>query len=230
MSGVFTNKGDWRRIYPIPWKVFWNNDSFKKKYWISYNLIKDKPSDHRPESRKIFDESIKGICEASFKEIYNYLEENKTSLEELDNIDHKEKSMGVIKPYKIIDFVEKENPHFEKNISKKRQFTLFGKSAVGIDILPKAYSYIFKCCETCPKEHKMLCEDWELGQLYRHCEDYRKKGKYKDEEEVFEKIKLKFFKEFSEKEDLYFIVGTHYRFKTYMIISVIYPKKSDSYK
>ena len=225
--GGFTDKWEWRRIYPIPWKIFWNNNSFKKKQWRVFELKDDKPSDHRPESRKFISSDFSK--EASFKEIHAFLESEKTSLEELQLKGHKEKSMGVIKPYEILDFIEEKNPHYEKNISKQQQKTLQGSSAVKIDILPKQYSYIFKCCKDCPKQHKLICEDWELGQLYRNCEIARKIGKYKDEKEVFQKIKLKFLNQLSKKKDLYFIVGTHYRFNTYMIVSVVYPKKTDKY-
>lgn len=35
IAGI-TEAGKWRRIYPIPWKIFWKSSSrnFKKKYWI----------------------------------------------------------------------------------------------------------------------------------------------------------------------------------------------------
>ena len=148
--GGFTDKGEWRRIYPIPWKIFWNNDSFKKKQWLVFKLEDDRPSDHRPESRRFIGSAF--LREASFKEVYDFLESEKTSLEELQLKDPKEKSMGVIKPYKILDFVEEDNPNYEKNISKQHQKTLQGRSAVQIDILPKQYSYVFKCNKECPRE------------------------------------------------------------------------------
>ncbi len=39
-----TDKGKWRRIYPIPWDIFWkySESKFKKKQWIKYELRDDK--------------------------------------------------------------------------------------------------------------------------------------------------------------------------------------------
>ena len=41
VAGI-TDKGEWRRIYPVPWEVFWkgNTTRFKKKAWIEYELAK----------------------------------------------------------------------------------------------------------------------------------------------------------------------------------------------
>jgi len=65
VAGI-TDKGEWRRIYPIPWKIFWSmsGQNFKKKSWIQYELESDKPSDFRPESRKIKFETIRVLKEA----------------------------------------------------------------------------------------------------------------------------------------------------------------------
>ncbi len=228
--GGFTQNFKWRRIYPVPWKMFWENQtSFKKKSWIEYETQSDVPSDHRSESRKVIDTSIKSLGDAKFKEINDFLRENITTMEKLTAINHRKVSMGVIKPYKILNFVQEPNEHYEKNIQKQAQQTLDGGSAVKIDILPKTYSYVFYCSPDCKTKHKIMCEDWELGQLYRNCEKFREQGKYKDEKEVFEKIREKFLDTLPKKKDFYFIVGTHYRFTTYMIISVIYPKKNDVY-
>ena len=75
----------------------------------------------------------------------------------------------------------------------------------------------------------MMCEDWELSELYRRCEQYRKAGNYKDENEVFEKVKQRFFNDMIKKKEIYFIVGTHYRFNSFMIVGVIYPKNTDKF-
>lgn len=75
VAGI-TNKGEWRRIYPIPWEIFWRNKNtkFKKKQWIEYELVSNEPSDHRKESRKIIPESIVVLGDASYDEIgYNLL-------------------------------------------------------------------------------------------------------------------------------------------------------------
>lgn len=227
--GGFTSEGKWRRVYPVPWDVFWKSDSkFKKKSWIEYEKQSDDPSDHRSESRKIKPETIAGQKDATFKEIKQFLDSRLTTLEELGNVDHHEVSMGVIKPYKILDLVAEPNEHLGKNEKRKAQTNLFGRSVVQVDIPKNMFSYEFLCSPSC-KGHKMMCEDWELLALYRNCEEYLKKGKYGDEAEVIEKVKQRFLSDMVKKKDVYFLVGTHYRFNTYIVIGVIYPKKDDKY-
>ena len=94
------------------------------------------------------------------------------------------------------------------------------------DIPAYKYRYIFKD-DTDGRTHELLCEDWEVGELYRKCEQYRKAGKYKDIEEVHQKVRHKMLKAIPKNKHLYFIVGSHYRFPTYMIIGIVYPRKAD---
>ncbi len=228
--GGITDKGEWRRIYPIPWKYFWKTSStyFKKKSWIEYELKEDTPSNHRVESRKIISETINPLSDEDYAKIKNLLEKRLTTLEELKKRNHREISLGVIKPI-VKDFVEEDSKNYEKLKKKKEQKTLSGKDAVEIDIAEKSFSYIFKCEDPNCKGHKILCEDWELAELYRKCEEYRKNGKYKDKREVFEKIKQRMLHDMLKKKEIYFILGTHYRFDTYIIIGIIYPRKSDKF-
>jgi len=222
-----TDKGEWRRIYPIPWKIFWkNNDQyFKKKMWIEYELQDNKPSDHRPESRKIKFETIIPLQEATFGEIERLLKERLTTIEELEEKTPKVQSLGVVKPVEILGFEPTTNKHYEELLIKKEQLKLDGRRAVQFDIPKYKYRYIFR--DDKEKVHEIICEDWEVGELYRNCENYRREGKYKDENEVHQKVREKFISAIPKKGHLYFIVGSHYRFPTYLIIGVIYPKKSD---
>ena len=224
-----TDKGEWRRIYPIPWKVFWKNSDkyFKKKMWIEYELKEDCPSDCRPESRKIKFETITPLEEASFREIEGLLKERLTTIEELERKTPRVQSLGVVKPVEIIGFEPTTNKHYEELLVKRGQLNLMGKRAVQLEIPRYKYRYIFR--DDKEKVHEIICEDWEVGELYRKCENYRKEGKYKDEEEMHKKVREKFLYEIPKKGDVYFIVGSHFRFPTYLIIGVIYPKKSDSF-
>lgn len=226
-SAGITEKGELRRIYPVPWNVFWGG-GFKKKSWIEYILQDNLPSDHRKESRKIITESIMNLKDADFADIKRILDSKITTIEELNRQSHREVSLGIIRPFEIMDLVAEENPNFDKNVQKKAQQTLTGGSVVKIWIPPKVFSYIFKCCKDC-KSHKMMCEDWELLALYRNCNEYFLQGKYKSEDEVLSKVKNRFFTELLKKRYIYFIVGTHFRFNTYMIVGIIYPKKDDKY-
>lgn len=227
VAGI-TENGQWRRIYPIPWEVFWSTKKtkFKKKFWIEYELKSNKPSNHRPESRKIIYQTIKPLYEENFTHIKKLLDERLMTLCELQRRSSKEVSLGVIKPV-IKDFREDEHRHYDEMREKARQLDFSGKSAVKIDMPKKQFSYLFDCGSKECKGHNVMCEDWELGELYRRCENYRKRGKYPDKKTVFEKVKQKMFDWMLEKRELYFIVGTHNIWGTYLILSLVYPKKTD---
>lgn len=222
VAGI-TADGKWRRIYPIPWEIFskFSDTKFKKKQWISYKLKEDKPSDRRPESRKINFNSIEVLCEEKYKKIKKMLDERLTTLEDLQNQDESKNSLGVIKP-EIHDFIWSEWDYYAGIERKQSQTTLDGKKAVRIDFPDRKFQYVFKCCPECPKEHTIMCEDWELGMLYL-------KMKQNHGEDVApQKVKNKFFRYLPKLKHIYFVLGTHNRYpNTWLIISVIYPRKED---
>lgn len=223
-----TDKGEWRRIYPIPWKVFWktSGQNFKKKTWIEYELQDDTPSDFRPESRKIKFKTIVPGEEASFSEIESLLKQRVTCIEDLEVKGPRVQSLGVVEPNELLDFAPTSNPHYEALVTKSAQTDLFGQKVVKFDIPKFKYSYIFKD-DASGRIHENLCEDWEVAELYRRCEQMRAEGKYKNENEVHQKVKEKMFSSIMKNKHVYFIVGSHYRFPTYMIVGVVYPRKAD---
>ena len=226
IAGI-TDKGEWRRIYPVPWEIFWGSrkTKFKKKTWIEYELEGSNSSDHRPESRKIKCNTIKVLKGESFSNIEKMLLKRITTIKSLEKRGHITVSLGVIKP-EIIDFQPMDNKKYEKVLGMGKQKTLFGKKAYRLEPPEYKSQYIF-IDETGEKPHKMLCEDWEIERLYSSCKKYFKEGKYKSMDEVHEKVKDKMLNKITQYGHTYFIVGTHYRFNTYDIVGVIYPKKGD---
>lgn len=216
VAGI-TDKGEWRRIYPIPWEIFWktNDNKFKKKQWIEYELISDNPSDRRKESRKIIPESIVVLGDASYNEIEQILNEKLTNLELINN----NNSLGVIKPKSIENYIPITNKQYEKILEMGKQTTLFGDKAYKLDPPEHKYQYVFTGEDS--KEHKILCEDWESVMLYLNC-----KKNYSSIDIVHEKVREKMLK-IAKMERSYFIIGTHYRFDTNIIIGLIYPRKKD---
>jgi hypothetical protein len=168
-----------------------------------------------------------------FSRIESILKERLTTVEAITEKGPKVNSLGVVNPLKVYDFCPTENEHYKELVTRKAQKDLLGNDVVKIDIPEYKYRYIFRD-DNDGIRHEMLCEDWEVGELYRRCQIYRKQGKYKGIEEVHEKVKYKMFGEmFNADEKNYrsghvkFIVGSHSRFPTYMIVGVIYPKKVD---
>lgn len=236
VAGI-TESGDWRRIYPIPWEKFRRDSgtNFPKKSWIEYELLSDKQSDHRPESRKIDYDTIRILGPEKFSLIESMLKERLTTVEALMEKGITVNSLGVVDPLQVYDFCPTENEHYEELVTRKAQKDLLGNDVVKIDIPEYKYRYIVKD-DSIGIRHEMLCEDWEVGELYRRCQMYCKLGKYKDVNEVHEKVKYKMYDEMfgviDSKQNhrsghVKFIVGSHSRFPTYMVVGVIYPKKAD---
>lgn len=221
VAGITAN-GEWRRIYPIPWETFLKYETkFKKKQWISYELRDNKPSDRRLESRKIKFDTIEVLHEESYKNIKAMLDEKLTTLEELESVDDKTTSLGVISP-KILNFVWSDWDYYDKVKDKSTQTTLNGKKAVKIEFPDKKFQYIFKCNPRCPKEHRIMCEDWELGMLYL-------KMKWNHGPDVApKKVREKFLIEIPKRKYVYFVMGTHNQYPNkWLIVSVLYPKRKD---
>ncbi|VVB65702.1 Uncharacterised protein [Candidatus Gugararchaeum adminiculabundum] len=227
VAGI-TDKGEWRRIYPIPWELFLKTSAsrFRKKWWIEYELASDKPSDYRPESRKIKFETIKPVREASFKEIDALLSQRVQTLDEIGEKGVKIQSLGVVQPREVLDFLPSDNPHYEKLVTMGKQQDLFGQSAMKLNPPKFKYRYRFKD-DAEGKIHENLCEDWEAVMLYINCERMRLAGRYPDEKTVHEKVRQKMLRDIFKQGKVYFIVGSHYRFPTFMIVGVVYPKKED---
>jgi len=214
MAGI-TTEGEFRRIYPVSFDQFYKRrDKFHKRYFVEYELRER--GDHRKESWKIYDNTIKVLPdEVPYDEIRDICDEYVLSIEELEDAWREDKtSLGIIKPQlwdlKVIK--EKEPP-------KTLQQTLFD-GCVMPEMLTHAFVYHFNCSNQCEKIHKCRCLDIEIGQLFR-------KLKTKNTlEQAIPKLKAKFFDWMKNTRDPYFMMGTHaYHPNHWMIISVLYPPK-----
>ena len=232
VAGI-TDKGEWRRLYPIPYRKLPFSKRFKKFDWIEAETQKNiKEKLRRKESYRVNSGSIKVIknvgtgISRDWKERNNLLQPlvNK-SLEELEVLKHNEKiSLGLIKPAELIDFVLTplaECRDWEKELIEGNQQTLFGKYKSPLDKIPWKLSYVFRCNEPNCSGHTLMCEDWELLESWRAW-----KEKYKTGELLWQKVKEKYF-EWMKQRDLHFIVGTESRYNKFLIIGLYYPPKQD---
>ncbi len=71
--------------------------------------------------------------------------------------------------------------------------------------------------------HSIICEDIEAMMLIR-----RLRNRYAgNENQIFEKAKDKLYT-FMKGRDLHFIMGTHYRYSTWLIVGLFYPQRKKS--
>ncbi len=231
-AGIMEDTNEWVRVYPINLNVYLRK---KLKKFVRFKaeirknkseMIKRKESYKiREKSIKITDDSlvdpkVKGVWEERTKILEKSLSE---SMEFLKNqFEIKRMSLGIIKPHqKSIKFlIEKPVDNVEIDVIKEVQLNLFGEQVRKVDKIEHAFSYRYKCnIENC-KGHKMICIDWEL------LESFRKWRKTYKTPQKLEFALINRYNDWMIKErDLYLVVGTIWRYKTWIIIGLFYPPK-----
>ena len=238
-------KGEWRRIYPVPFRQLSDLEKYKKYQWIEVDIERN-ISDPRIGSYRIYPQTEIKILSSidtdkdkswrTRKEIIFANTKVYTNLEEIikkANIEN-ELSMVIFKPTKIIDFTyEKESEEWdEKKLraieADNQQLKLFEEYKKEIKIvnkLPFKFRYHFE--DNIGKESKPMIEDWEIGQLYWNC------LKRKSKEEAIMDIITKYKDDFINNKDIYFFLGTtrqyHGRARNpFVITGIFYPPKESS--
>lgn len=239
-AGINKN-GEWRRIYPIPFRQLSDLEKYEKYQWVEVNIERDF-SDFRKESYRL-------VPQATIKKISPVITTDKdrswrtrkklifsktkvyTNLEEIINKANNENelSLAIFKPSEITDFSYKKDSEDwdEKKLraieADNQQLKLFEEYKKEIKIvrkLPYKFYYHFK--DDAGKKAKLMIEDWEIGQLYWNC------LKRKNKEEALKDIVEKYKKDFINNKDIYFFVGTTRQFhgwakNPFVIVGVFYP-------
>ncbi|MBQ7702373.1 MAG: hypothetical protein IJT54_08240 [Candidatus Methanomethylophilaceae archaeon] len=227
-----TEEGEFIRLYPVPFQIFCDPAKRFNKYdWIEVECERS-DSDYRKESYKIKPETIRTVGHIGTD--YNWQERNSIILphvsKNIAELKESNSSLGIIKPTEILDFYrDKKTNDAEIRNEFRQTFQLIFDEEGGMKKIPHIrpmdvhYSYIFKCDGD--EKHDYICEDWELYQSSRSWLD-----RYGTEDNVWDKIYEKYYDTFTKENDLHFFVGTHYRFKTWMIIGLYYPPKTGRYR
>lgn len=209
--------GGWRRLYPVFWKTIKNNNI---KVWDLISVETKKPTkDHRPESRKIKNETAKNLgCAIREREKRRkYL--NELTDPQLPNATKEGKTLSIIKPVLFGFSIEKR----EKQVDQATLYEGVFKKRPYHDI---GIYYNFKCgekgCNMCRKVgklHTMECFDFGANHLYRQ---------YNNESVAREKVRDMCFKRMKFDFDCWFAMGTHslYPFLRWMIVGLLWMKKA----
>ncbi len=223
-AGINQNE-ELRRIYPIPFhKLLKLKHFFKKFQWIEYEL-KEK-GDARKESYKIYFNTIKNVRPAIDSEVFDQIQNRSKSLNKLNELKNELNiSLGFVKPtieeYEI--FINRER------ILKKKRFesqkTLFN-GTLGENYVAPLVKFNFCCSNTedC-NGHNIICEDiyfWNIFKLFLEREHHIPSMK--------QKIRNHLIEEVGPQKDMLFMVGTHYLYKTWIIISLISKPMFDNFR
>jgi hypothetical protein len=219
-----TDQGEFRRLYPVPFRPFIEGGGiqFHKKQWITATLEPADARDTRAESRKIDMKSVVTGTKIDDDEVRRIIQP--VLSKSIGDIQSKGASLGFIRPHLTeYDFQITEDP------SKPQQFKFDpdGNLAGGTKVrLGQESKYTFKCqegasCECTYNSHHMLILDWEVNELYRNVR------KNTPVDQIESKMRAKWL-DFMRTRDLYFMMGTHHRWKNWMIVSVLYLRKPDT--
>jgi len=235
-AGILEDTNEWIRIYPIRMEVIEKNEL--RKYTRFKAEVKKNTSEKlkRKESYKIRENTIKvvdrslvntknkGVWQERKKILLNLLSDSKETL--VDKYNEDKTSLGIIKPKKgkVKFLIKKPIDEIEIDVEKSTQFTITGEKLIKVDKIENVFKYKFKCNNIKCKGHEMICEDWELLQAFRSW-----KNKYNTKN--LKKILIKKFHYYMiDKRDLYFILGTYWKFPTWLIIGLFYPPKQNGQK
>lgn len=213
VAGI-NERNEWRRLYPFKFSYGEGLVDFGKKDLIDVVLAYP-DNDKRKESRKVIThENLKS--KLNDEEVLQRIKPLVSSIEVLEK---EEASLGIIKPELTgIEVIINSTDIYDP----QTYFSLAGEYLETREKvkMPVELRYKFKCKDEpeC-KGHTIILIDWELNELAR-----KVMRNEKDKKIIEEKIKLKFF-DFMKTRDLYFLMGTHFRFYTWIIIGLFYPEK-----
>ncbi len=223
------------RLYPVPFRLVSDDKQFKKWQWINVRAEKA-AADHRPESHKIYVDTI--VCDEDAISTKNHWKDRRDYLNRIpvfnsfDEIENARQQNGVtlalLKPNRVlsleikpVDSAEWTEEEKRKLLSLQQQGNLFDetdeKSIRLLKKLPYDFYYVYECSfggKTVEYRHKIV--DWEIGALFWNV---HKKDNW---EELFRR-KLE---QDLTNQDLMFLMGTIHRFPNqWLIVSLIYPPK-----
>lgn len=215
MAGI-TETGELRRIYPVPINPFLKNPKIFEKYnWIEYDRLAKGNS--RKESYKISLKKIKKIKSINYNAAVNLIKTKISNLEILSELrDKNDISLGFIKPNNLKITIEIPEGRIEKKKDLTSQRTLFD-GTTGDLFIPHHVKFDFLCSNSLScTGHSIICEDIKYWEYFRQNLNNKKPyylNNKKVENEIINPIK--------KNPDLIFMMGTHFQFKTWIIISVI---------
>lgn len=226
-AGVLEN-GTFVRLYPIDYRYrpYWQ--WYKKYQWIEVEAVKN-PKDPRSESyRTVHGGDIRPLGEPlttkdNWAERKRYvLAKGVQTMCSLQGLPQEQCSLGIIRPASVSGFpIEKTERDWKpKWKALFRQQRLFGPRQKPLEKIPYRFFYAFTCGDPSCRGHKMMIEDWEVGQLYRSMRDRH------GENAAVEKVKQKFFDQICAANiETHFFVGTVLAYGTWIVLGTFWPKK-----
>ncbi len=220
--------GTFIRLYPIDYRYRPIYQWYKKYQWIEVEVEKN-DKDNRKESFRPNVQTIKilgkplGTKNGWAERKAVVLRHSACSIEYLWEMQKKDNtSLGLVKPKEVLDVTYEYDAEEWKNKWKAdiNQLRLFGPQRKALEKIPFKFKYHFICNGPCCRGHKMMIEDWEVGELYR-----KEVQRLKEKEKAAQSVRKKLLDMCDANRDPYFFVGTVLKYKTWIIAGVFWPPK-----
>ena len=230
-TAAITDKGEWLRLFPVPWRYLPEHQQFRKYQWVEVTVTK--ASDPRPESYKIKPDGIKVVSNPlstarewrDRKEVVLPLKAHCLCCLQKERDEKGHPTLGIFRPKSIqrLTITRESSAWTESQLAVLRQGDLFAKPPNSeLEKIPFSFRYEFRCDHEECSGHKIICTDWEMGESYRK---WRKV--YGGDWEL--KFRARYETEMIEKYDTHFYVGTlHQHPHTWIIVGLFYPPQPAS--
>ena len=224
-TAAITDKGEWLRLFPVPWRYLPTDQRFRKYQWVEVTVAKAR--DKRPESFKLAPGGIRIVSDVPPDNAWQARRELVLPLrshclcclmKERDSTGSP--TLGIIKPKNIKRLVisPEEQIWTPAQLATLRQGHLFAEQPTKeLEKIPFSFRYEFVCDHADCPGHKLMCTDWEMSEAWR-----RWSLEYGSNWEI--KFRQRFEEEMIQKLDTHFFVGTIHQYPgTWIIIGLFYP-------
>jgi hypothetical protein len=162
--------GNWRRQYPVPFRILNDTQQFKRWDWIEYDYIRS-PSDTRKESQKVIPETLKVGKNVKQSERSRILSPKiRSSFAEANSLGE---SLTLLRPT-TLEIVSKKKSAAEiadeqhKHAALADQMSLFDSTAKPLKTCPMIFKAKWTDSEGKTRTHE--CDDWETSAAYNRFE------------------------------------------------------------
>lgn len=234
-----TDEGEFIRLYPVPFGLFYKGKGPAKFDWIEVECEKATEILMRKESYKIRPGNDIKILDTSLSSAggkkVNWKKRNEivlplkaNSIEDLrDAFNRDRTSLGLVKVADLIDFIERESEDEDVANTKNFMQVVFDQveskgrmTAIPVlEKVPHVHSYKFRCEGKDCTTHDMTYLDWELSESLRS-----RRSKYPAD--VLPKMIRQTYYDKFKQTDLHFFVGTTSQHPSWVIIGSYRPPKS----
>ncbi len=228
-TAAITDKGEWLRLFPVPWRFLPSDQRFRKYQWVEVTVTK--ASDARPESYKLKPDGIRVLSEPlsttkgwqARKDVIYPLKAHCLCCLQKQRDAHGHPTLGIFRPKVItkLHITAEDAKWTDAQLALLRQGHLFLRPPkTELEKIPFTFRYEFRCDhDECPG-HKIICTDWEMGQSWRQW-----KTKYRDGWEA--KFRGRYETDMILKYDTHFYMGTiHQHPHVWIIVGLFYPPRS----